>query len=132
METSRILLVDDDVCILYMLRFLIETESIKTEKAISAIDAVAALERMDFDLIVTDYDMPGMNGVELTKIVKNRFPHIPIIMIAGAIGPDVVEMAEKAGISRIFYKPPNVKELLATVRHYSVGEISYGKIADCG
>ena len=132
METSRILLVDDDVCILYMLRFLIETESIKTEKAISAIDAVAALERMDFDLIVTDYDMPGMNGVELAKIVKKRFPHIPIIMIAGAIGPDVVEMAEKSGISRIFYKPPNVKELLATVRHYSVGEISYGKIADCG
>jgi len=87
---------------------------------------------MDFDLIVTDYDMPGMNGVELAKIVKKRFPHIPIIMIAGAIGPDVVEMAEKSGISRIFYKPPNVKELLATVRHYSVGEISYGKIADCG
>ena len=132
METSKILLVDDDVCILFLLRFLIEAESIKTEKAISAIDAVALLDRKDFDLIVTDYDMPGMNGVELAKMAKKRFPHIPIIMITGEIGQDIVEMAKEAGISRIFYKPPNIGELLASIKHFTKGEVSNGKFACCG
>jgi hypothetical protein len=53
-------------------------------------------------------------------------------MITGEIGPDIVEMAGKAGISRILYKPPNIEKLLATIRHFSVGGVSYGKITACG
>ena len=132
MESGRVLLVDDDVCILSLLRFVLEAYAIKTEKATSGAEAVDLLDKMEFDLIITDFRMPVMNGVELAKIVKKRFPHIPIIMIAGEIGPDIFEMAENTGISRVFCKPPNIKELLATVRHFLFGEISYGKIACCG
>jgi len=132
MATGRILLVDDDVCFLYILRFLLESESIKTEKATNGAEAVAVLDKMEFDLIITDFSMPVMNGVELAKIAKKRFPHIPIIMITGEIGPDIFEMAEKAGVSRTLYKPLNMEELLATIRRYSIGGVSYGKITACG
>jgi CheY-like chemotaxis protein len=116
MATGRILLVDDDLCFLYVLRFVLEAESVKTEKATNGADAVAVLDRMDSDLIITDFNMPGMNGVELAKIARKRFPHIPIIMITGEIGQDIVEMGGKAGISRILYKPLNLEKLLATIR----------------
>ncbi len=132
MATGRILLVDDDVCFLYLLRFVLEAESVKTEKATNSADAVAVLDRMDFDLIITDFNMPGMNGVELAKIAKKRFPHIPIIMITGEIGQYIKDLAGKAGISRVLYKPLNLEKLLATIRHLSVGEVSYGKIASYG
>jgi CheY-like chemotaxis protein len=132
METTRILLVDDDLCFLYLLRFVLEADGIKTEKATNCAEAVAALDGMGFDLIITDFNLPVINGVELAKIAKKRFPHIPIIMITGEIGPDIVEMAGKAGISRILYKPPNIEKLLATIRHFSCGGVSYGKITACG
>jgi CheY-like chemotaxis protein len=132
MDTTRILLVDDDVCFLYLLRFVLEADGIRTEKATNGAEAVAALDGMDFDLIITDFNLPGINGVELAKIAKNRFPHIPIIMITGEIGPDIFEMAEKAGVTRTLYKPLNMEELLATIRHFSVGGVSYGKITACG
>ncbi len=132
METTRILLVDDESSLLYLLSFVLEADGIKTEKATNGAEAVAVLEKMEFDLIITDFNMPGMNGVELAKIAKKRFPHIPIIMITGEIGPDIVEMAGKAGISRTLYKPPNIEELLATIRHFSIGGVSYGKITACG
>ena len=132
MDTTRILLVDDDVCLLHLLRFVLEADGIKTEKATNGAEAVAALDGMDFDLLITDFHMPVMNGVELAKIAKNRFPHIPIIMITGEIGADIFEMAEKAGVTRTLYKPLNMEELLATIRHFSVGGVSYGKITACG
>ncbi len=132
METMRILLVDDELSFLHLLRFVIEGDGIKTEKAASGAEAVALLDRMDFDLIITDFNMPAMNGVELAKIATKRFPHIPIIMITGEIGPDIVEMAGKAGISRILFKPLDLEKLLATITHFSLGEVSYGKIACCG
>jgi len=131
MTTGRILLVDDDVCFLYLLRFLLELESIKTEKVTNGADAVAVLDRMDFDLIITDFNMSDMNGVELAKIARKRLPRVPIIMITGEIGADVAEMAGKAGISQILYKPLNLEKLLATIRYFSVGDALYVKI-DCG
>ena len=131
METSRILLVDDEPSLLSLLSFVLEAYAIKTEKASNGAKAVAVLDKMEFDLIITDFSMPVMNGVELAKIVKKRFPHIPIIMITGEICPDIVEMAEKAGVSRILYKPPNIEELLACIKHFSVGEVSYGEITAC-
>lgn len=132
METTRILLVDDESSLLYLLSFVLEADGIKTEKATNGAEAVAALEGMDFDLIITDFNMPGMHGVELAKIAKKRLPHIPIIMITGEIGPDIVEMAGKAGISRTLYKPLNMEKLLATIRHFLIGGVSYGKITACG
>jgi hypothetical protein len=53
-------------------------------------------------------------------------------MVTGEIGPDIVEMAGKAGISRTLYKPLNMEKLLATIRHFSIRGVSYVKIADCG
>jgi len=132
METTRILLVDDESSLLYLLSFVLEAYAIKTEKATNGAEALTVLDKMEFDLIITDFSMPVMNGVELAKIVKKRFPHIPIIMITGEIGPDIDEMAEKVGISRIFYKPPNIEKLLATIRQFSIGGVSYGKITACG
>ncbi len=132
MDATRILLVDDDLCLLHILRFVLDADGIKAEKATGGAEAVALLDKMDFDLVITDFSMPVMNGVELAKIAKERFPHIPIIMITGEIGPDIVEMAGKAGISRVLYKPLNLEKLLATIMHLSLGEVSYGKIACCG
>jgi len=68
MKTGRILIVDDGVCILHLFRFVLEADGMKTVKATNGAEAVDLLDKMEFDLILTEFDMPVMNGVELAKI----------------------------------------------------------------
>jgi PAS domain S-box-containing protein len=65
-----------------------------------------------FDLIITDWAMPGMSGTELITAMRETRPEIPMLLISGFIGPLVEYTVKTAGISDILIKPVN-KELLA-------------------
>jgi CheY-like chemotaxis protein len=120
MKKNNILLVDDDVNYLYLLSEILERKSIKTTKASKGIEAIGLLKKVNFDIIITDFNMPDMNGIELAATVKELHPHIPIIMVSAGMSPDVVEMAANAGISQILPKPINVARLLTAISHFSL------------
>ena len=68
------------------------------------------------DIIITDYSMPQMTGLELAREIKSICPDIPIIMSSGFLNEEKRELSLQAGISEILGKPVNTYELAKTIR----------------
>jgi len=80
----RVLLVDDSDLTREMLRRLLEDGGFDVVDAASAEEAVLELERADIDCLVTDIEMPGMSGLDLTRKLRGdpRFADLPVIVVS--------------------------------------------------
>jgi DNA-binding response OmpR family regulator len=89
------------------LRFVIQTDT--------AMNAMELLRDDDIDLVTLDYRLPDMNGVELTRLIRNQdtspSPFVPILMITGHTEPDTVMKARDAGINELIAKPVSVESI---------------------
>jgi CheY-like chemotaxis protein len=97
-----VLVVDDqrDFCHL-VARWLRKLGSgIRVELAVSAADALALMESRRPDLVITDLNMPGMDGLELTRKVKEKAP-APVVVVMTSVGPR--KFREKADASGADY-----------------------------
>ncbi|MDM9384289.1 hybrid sensor histidine kinase/response regulator [Chlorogloeopsis sp. ULAP01] len=81
---KRILVVDDSITVREMERKLLENKGYKVEVAVNGIDAWNTVRSGDYDLVVTDIDMPRMNGFELTSQIKTHanLKHTPVIIVS--------------------------------------------------
>jgi CheY-like chemotaxis protein len=96
---KAILFVDDHELLARLSCEILETQGYQAVSAYSAQDALDKLQRQKFDLMVTDFRMEGMNGLELARKVHARRPEIPVIIVTG-YGPidggrDVKECLQK-------------------------------------
>jgi PAS domain S-box-containing protein len=95
----RILLVDDEALFLDLAQtYLSRNGTITVVTANSAKEAIAILRTDVFDVIVSDYDMPGMNGIELLEHVKAHYPAIPFILFTGKGREEVILDALNQGV----------------------------------
>jgi type VI secretion system protein ImpG len=76
---------------------------------------------MDFDLMVTDYNMPGYSGVQLLRAAKAIRPGLPVALASGYVTPEIEQNAFDAGASALVYKPNDVNELCETVQRLIQG-----------
>ena len=83
MSKMRILIVDDDISMLNMLEDGIEMfcAGCQVTSATDGLSALAQLERQSFDLVLTDYDMPGVDGLELAQTVRQTLPHTRVVLM---------------------------------------------------
>ena len=81
---------------------------------LAALEAVTAAPA-SCDVVITDFTMPGMNGVELAKRLLAVRPDLPVILYSGDISR-VVESAHAAGIREVLEKPATLAELAAAVQ----------------
>lgn len=85
MSEKRVLVVDDDETLLFLVKVfsenLLPDHQIITVNSSAA--ALAELRHQPFDLILTDYDMPQMNGLDLAHAVRHIDPYIPIVLMTG-------------------------------------------------
>ncbi len=83
-EPLRILVVDDSITVREVERKLLENNGYKVEVAVNGIDAWNAIRTNQYDLIITDVDMPRMNGIELVTQIKNHpdFKSLPVIIVS--------------------------------------------------
>ncbi len=79
---GRCLVVDDEPTVRDTVRMLLEFDGHHVSTASSGEEALAIFEQGKFDLVFTDFAMPGMNGHELATVLKARAPRLPIIMIS--------------------------------------------------
>ena len=113
---ARILLVDDDAMVRHVLTRMLQAGGHEVDDASSG---AGALERLDagggYDLVITDYGMPGMDGHSLAKRIANRWPELPVIVITGwnPTGPERVGQVES--VRTVLRKPVTAQDLLAAV-----------------
>ena len=82
----RILVVDDEPSVGNTIKMLLQFDGHDVEATHNGRDALAMFEPDRFDLIITDYAMPGMNGNQLAAAIKADAPDQPVIMITGHAG----------------------------------------------
>lgn len=110
-QSHKILVVDDDPNVLSTFKSLLEFDGHEVQTVDGGEAALALLEQGVFDLIITDYAMPGMNGDEFAAHVKARWPQQPIILSSGSYAKSTVV---SNGVLRVDYflcKPVSMDEL---------------------
>ncbi|PWB79741.1 MAG: hypothetical protein C3F08_06040 [Candidatus Methylomirabilota bacterium] len=80
------------------------------------LEALASLQAGSYDLLVTDYQMPRLNGLALLKHLHASPCCLPSIVITGQSSPDVIEAAREAGATLVISKPFEIVHILALVR----------------
>jgi len=132
MKTRDILVVDDDISNLLLFRLLLEFEGFDVATAADGIKALEMLENSDFRMVITDFNMPKMSGLELAVKVREQHPKIHVVLVTANELSDIVEDAADAGISRIFSKPVNMETLVTTIRSSLYTEVdAEGPTREC-
>ena len=121
MNTKRVLIVEDDASVLHMLKVGVEMCCPDFE-AEGASNGSVALDRLrhtdptqEFDLILTDYNMPFMNGLELAREVRDKWPAVRIVLMTGS--PDGVEFQREINALNLdgYVKKPFGMDMLAEI-----------------
>ncbi|WP_239619063.1 response regulator transcription factor [Cohnella mopanensis] len=120
MRTQTIMIVDDEPRTRQGLKRILETKESGRYQIVMADNGLAALELLDnqeFDLIITDIRMPGINGLSLvSQIADKQLPHKPVvILISGYAEFDYAQQAIQLGVVNYLLKPISKDKLIAAV-----------------
>jgi len=114
---ARILIVDDEESIRETLREILEYESYEVEEAADGKEALKMIKKFNYDVVLCDIKMPGLDGLELLEQSKETVPDLPFIMISGHGTIETALEATRKGAYDFISKPPDLNKLLITVRN---------------
>lgn len=115
MQRKRVLVVDDDHGCRSALAKLLELDGFTVETAESGQEALASISHAAPDAVITDVDMPRMDGVELTARLSEMSLEIPVVLVSAVSGRRCVAGVE-AGAAGYFLKPVDYEMLLSELR----------------
>jgi CheY-like chemotaxis protein len=115
---KSVLIVDDSVVVRRALRRLFESEADfdTLREAASGQEAIDRAQELQPDLIVIDFAMPVMNGLEAAQLLRKSMPLVPIILYSAFSDALVEEEARSAGISAVISKSDHVSTLITKAR----------------
>lgn len=113
--TGRILVVDDEREQADLLAEMIEPEGHQVVCAYSGAEALARFAEGHFDLLVTDISMPGMEGWEVARRLREKRPDLGVILVTGLAASYSDSQLEEAGVDRCLGKPVRLAHLLEAV-----------------
>ena len=113
----RILLVDDDPAATRLYRTMLANEGHEVLVFDSGVDAVEAAEREGarLDLVITDFNMPGIKGDVTLSLLRARLPELPVVILTSEPSPTVERRARDAGAAAFLRKPCSAELLSRTV-----------------
>lgn len=104
-----VLLVDDEPAIHTPLKMLLARLGFETVSAHSSFEALKCIDERQFQLVITDYSMPEMNGLELAVAIKVKAPRTPIVLLT-AYAEQFLAQAPITAIDMILPKPVSMQE----------------------
>ncbi|RPH57280.1 MAG: response regulator, partial [Chloroflexi bacterium] len=108
--TYRVLIVDDQKEVSRLLRSALETieQELIVSEAPSGEEAILEASRAKVDLLIADYRLPGITGVELMKKFRARNPNVKVIMVTGVTDPRLAKEVSECGADSFFTKPVSI------------------------
>lgn len=115
MPNGSILVIDDEAAIRESLEFLLSSEGYSVTSAETGESGLARLEEVPYDLLLLDVSLPDRNGLDLLRDIRQRDPHLPIVLITAYGSIDMARQAFKSGAQDYITKPWSNDEVLAQV-----------------
>jgi two-component system chemotaxis response regulator CheY len=114
---KRILIVDDSVSMRGMIRSALRSGSFEVVEAANGPDALTVLDRQEVDLIITDVNMPDMDGISLVKAIRHRpaTKVTPVLVLTTECGAELKQAGRAAGATGWIVKPFSPQQLVQVV-----------------
>jgi len=111
---KQVLIVDDQRDISRLLRSALETieQGLKVSEAASGEEAMLVAGQTKVDLLISDFRLPGITGVELMKKIRVRNPEVKVILVSGVSDPRMLKEVEESGADAFFSKPVSIADFL--------------------
>lgn len=115
LHNCRILLIDDDELVRHSLKLAFTEMDVFTHAVASAEDGLHALRSHRFDIIISDYNLPGMSGLDFFRRVRESHPDMIKVLISADGGDGLIAKAYEIGVHDFLQKPFVLDALLATL-----------------
>ncbi|NOY78761.1 MAG: response regulator [Calditrichaeota bacterium] len=119
----KILLIEDEKLLLWSLKRSLTREGFEVIAEDSGEKAFAWLSKYTFDWVITDFRLPGLNGLEVLREVKQCQPNVKTMLISAFGSPELRKSMEADGILCFLPKPFNIDELIKILRETSFHKI---------
>jgi DNA-binding NtrC family response regulator len=115
MSQYKIMVIDDEKIVGDMAKMSLQPEGYKVETFLNAAPALERLKEEKFDIVITDYKMKGIDGMEALRRIKELYPDTKVIMITAFANLDAAIEAMRSDVHDFFPKPIKIKELKASI-----------------
>ncbi|MCF8068203.1 MAG: response regulator [Desulfobacterales bacterium] len=119
MEHNHILIVDDEERVLSTSSKLLSQKGFQVSTASNAKEALALIGQKAIHVVVMDIKMPGMDGIEALKIIKQQYPLIEVIMLTGHATVETAIEGLQSGAFDFLIKPADIDELAQAISRAS-------------
>ena len=115
---KHVMYVDDDEALVFLVERVLTRKGFGVSSYTDSNLASAALREraQDFDLLVTDYNMPGFCGIDLLREARAIRPELPVALASGYVTPEIEQQAFAEGAGALIHKPNDVDELCDIVQ----------------
>ncbi|CUT04960.1 Response regulator receiver domain-containing protein [Candidatus Kryptobacter tengchongensis] len=114
-EKSRVLVVDDEEALRYLLSSELAAEGYEVETAGDGDEAIEAIKQKDYDVVLLDIKMPRVDGFEVLRFIKQNKPEIKVIMLTAYADVKNAIEALKLGASDFVSKPYDLEDILTSI-----------------
>ncbi|MFZ1377997.1 MAG: response regulator [Geothrix sp.] len=114
---SKIVVVDDSKLMRNLIQHILEQAGHQVDAwaEVTAMEVADRILASDPDLVVTDYQMPGCNGLTVARMARKAKPGLPVIVVTALHDAAVMEALKSQAVNQILHKPLKEETLLATV-----------------
>jgi CheY-like chemotaxis protein len=113
---EKILVVDDNNIFLIVVSKMLSLLGYEVSSADSGENGLNVFRKSNFDIVLSDYDMPGMDGVAFACSVKNCSPRTPVVIMTGS-GRESVFSRKSAAVDEVISKPFTLAEIDETIQN---------------
>ena len=123
----RILLIDDDDDVRSSIQACLSARDHEVRSYVTAREGLAILEFFEADLVISDIQMPGMDGIELLTQIRESNPDLPVILLTSELTVDTAIRALRKRANDYLRKPVDLKALLESIERVGAGRGARGQ-----
>jgi two-component system cell cycle response regulator DivK len=117
---TKVLVVEDNPLNMELVVEILNARGFRASEAIDGENALKKMETEDYDLVLMDIELPGLDGVEITKIIKEKYKKVPVIALTSYAMKGDRERFLAAGFDEYLSKPLDIKAFLKRLEKYNI------------